>query len=257
MREELGKKQLTKTIMHYGMNEIKGVEEDRLHRVPQRTVARDASVHLMVFESDAGDFEAEAPVSSASFELRRECIQLHQWDVWLSDGKGINKHIKDNLHCVPQRSGVTNATVQWMVLKSDAGDFDAEAPVGSATCEIRKEDIQYRYWEAWLIGNNYNADSELHGTSQCWRGEKKRNKETEKKTVNGSISEPLRLSSMQLDNRWLLITAKRSIYFRVEGSEINTTATKSLSVFQYYELSTMHTALRYKRRAVAVSLARS
>ena len=30
LREELGKKQLTKTIMHYGINEIKGVEEDRL-----------------------------------------------------------------------------------------------------------------------------------------------------------------------------------------------------------------------------------
>ena len=126
-----------------------------------------------------------------------------------------------------------------MVLKCDAGDFDAEAPVGSATCEIRKEDIQYRYWEAWLKGNNYNADRELHGTSQCWRGEKKRNKETEKKKVNGSISESLRWRSLQLDNRWRLITAKRPIHFRVEGSEINTTATKSLSVFQHYGRSTI------------------
>ena len=78
-------------------------------------------VPLMVFESDTGDFEAEAPVSSASFELQSEDMQLHKWDVWLSDGKGINKHIKDNLQCVPQRTGVATATVQWMVLKSDAG----------------------------------------------------------------------------------------------------------------------------------------
>ena len=204
--------------------------KDKLQRVTLRTAA---TVQWMVIKSDSGDFDAEAPVGSASYEVRRGDIQCRFWEAWLSDGKGINKHIKENLQCVPQRSGATNATVQWMVLKCDAGDFDAEAPVGSATCEIRKEDIQYRYWEAWLKGNNYNADRELHGTSQCWRGEKKRNKETEKKKVNGSISESLRWRSLQLDNRWIIITAKRSIYFRVEGSEINTTATKSLSVFQY------------------------
>ena len=44
----------------------------------------------------------------------------------------------------------TAATVQWTVFESDSGDFDAEAPVGSAIYEVRSEGIQCRYWEAWL-----------------------------------------------------------------------------------------------------------
>ena len=86
------------------------------------------------------------------------------WDVWLlgklnslpatkeldkcwKEEEGRAKHAEDNLRRVTQR---TAATVQWMVFESDSGDFDAEAPVGSANYEVRSEGIQCRYWEAWL-----------------------------------------------------------------------------------------------------------
>ena len=89
---------------------------------------------------------------------------IRTWDVWLlrklnciPAAKGIDKrsnkeegrakHAEDNLQHVTQR---TAATVQWMVFESDSGDFDAEAPVGSANYEVRSEGIQCRYWEAWL-----------------------------------------------------------------------------------------------------------
>ena len=44
----------------------------------------DVKVQWVVFKSDAaGDFDAEAAVSSASFdfEMQWEGIQLHSWDV--------------------------------------------------------------------------------------------------------------------------------------------------------------------------------
>ena len=68
-------------------------------------------------------------------------------DKWLNNDREREKHAKDNLQCVTQQ---TVATVQWMVLESGSGDFDAEAPVGSANYEVRSEGIQCRYWEAWL-----------------------------------------------------------------------------------------------------------
>ena len=167
---------------------------------------------------DAGDFEEEAPVSSASFEIRCEDIQLHKWDVWLNNGRESNKNIKDKLQCLPQWTGVTTTAVQWMVLKSDAGDFNAEAPVGSVTFEIRMKGIQCRYWEAWLMVNKYNPEQEPHGIPQWWKWEKKRTTEIEKKVLNASLSELIGLSPRHLDNCWLMKTIKQSTYFNAKCS---------------------------------------
>ena len=73
-------------------------------------------------------------------------------DKCLKEEEGSAKHAEDSLRRVTQR---TAATVQWMVFESDSGDFDAEAPVGSAIYEVRSEGIQCRFWEAWL--NEYTA----------------------------------------------------------------------------------------------------
>ena len=168
----------------------------------------------------------------AAAELYHEGFQVTSWDVWirffeppqdvwLYVGKEYNKHTKDKLQGVPQRPGATTTTVQWMVIKSDAGDFEAEAPVGSATFEIRMEGIQCRYWEAWLMINKYEAGREPHGISQWWKGVKKRTTETVKKALNASLSKRIGLCPRQLDKYWLSRTIKRSTHFRSEGYVIS------------------------------------
>ena len=103
-------------------------------------------------------------VSSGGQQFMTDEYPVRTWDVWLlgrqiyipadegpvnwsEDEEKRDKHAKDNLQRVTQR---TAATVQWMVFESDSGDFDAEALVGSASYEVRREGIQCRFWEAWL-----------------------------------------------------------------------------------------------------------
>ena len=105
-------------------------------------------------------------VSSGGQQFTTEEHPVRSWDVWLpgrqicipadeglvnwsEDEEERDKQPKDKLQRVTQQ---TAATVQWMVFESDSGDFDAEAPVGSASYEVRREGIQCRYWEAWLNG---------------------------------------------------------------------------------------------------------
>ena len=112
------------------------------------------------FKSGTGDFDAEAAVSSAGFEIRWEGIQLHSWDIWfLNNGTGRNKVVmKDFNKCLRklQRLWIWfngrllmstsvkctsngNAKVQCLVFESDAGDFDAEATVSSASFEFEMQ----------------------------------------------------------------------------------------------------------------------
>ena len=97
------------------------------------------------------------------------------WDVWLmsgqcrtrptynwgalqNKGKGRHDDVKDKLQSVPQRTTATVVSVQWMVFKSNAGYFDAEDPVGSASYGRRTKGTLCRYWETWL-----NKDSTRPG----------------------------------------------------------------------------------------------
>ena len=174
---------------------------------------------------------AKRPVQQAvvanhvAAELYHEGLQVTSWDVWirffeppqdawLYVGKEYNKHTKDKLQGVPQRPGVTTTTVQWKVTKSDAGDFEAEAPVRSATFEIRMEGIQRRHWEAWFMINKYEAGREPHGVNQWRKGDvKKRTKEVVKKALNTSLSERIGSStSRQLDKFRLSRTFKSSTH---------------------------------------------
>ena len=89
---------------------------------------------------------------------------LNHWDVGLIDEKANSNDAKDKLQNVPQRIAATTATIHWMVFKSNAGNFEAEAPVGSASCEIQKEGTLCRYWEGWLTNKRYfQADDAPQG----------------------------------------------------------------------------------------------
>ena len=112
------------------------------------------------WKSGTGVFDAEAAVSSVGFEIRWEGIQLHSWDIWfLNNGTGRNKVVmKDFNKCLRklQRLWIWfngrllmstsvkctsngNAKVQCLVFESDAGDFDAEATVSSASFEFEMQ----------------------------------------------------------------------------------------------------------------------
>ena len=89
---------------------------------------------------------------------------LNHWDVGVIDENANSDNAMDKLHNVPQRIAATTATIHWMVFKSDAGNFDAEAPVGSASREIRREGTLCRYWEGWLTNKRYfRADDAPQG----------------------------------------------------------------------------------------------
>ena len=55
-----------------------------------------------VILSEAGSVaDAEAPVSSAGFEVQWKGIQLYVWDLWLNSetGREINQIFNVTLHC--------------------------------------------------------------------------------------------------------------------------------------------------------------
>ena len=101
----------------------------------------------------------EHPVQTWDIWLKGKlfCIPAEKGSkIWLEDEEERDKHDNVKRLRVTQR---TTGLVQWMVFKCDSGDFDEEAPVGSASHEAQGDRIQCRYWEAWLNGR----------TAQFWR----------------------------------------------------------------------------------------
>ena len=59
--------------------------KDKLHNVPQQIAATTATIHWIVFKSNAGIFGAETPVGSSSREIRREGTLCRYLEGWLTN----------------------------------------------------------------------------------------------------------------------------------------------------------------------------